>query len=257
MKADVVVDVGNTRIKWGRCTSEAVVDSTSLPAADPAAWAVQIEQWRVKPGSTWVLTGVHPDRRDFLAHWLVEQHQNVRVLQSAGQLPLDVRLEFPDRVGIDRLLNAVAVNTRRSAGKPAVVIDAGSAVTVDWLDEGGAFRGGAIVPGLRLLTQALHSHTALLPLVEITSWNPPLPGTSTRAAIEGGVYWLLAGGINTLVERLAAQSKLDPDIFLGGGDANLLQPALKYQAVVWPLMTLEGIRLTALQLNEVNKSAAH
>jgi type III pantothenate kinase len=247
--ADVVVDVGNSRIKWGRCTPQAVTQLASLPATDPVAWADQLAAWHVGPGSTWVLTGVHPDRRDFLAHWLVGQHQNVQIIQLAHQLPLQVKLQQPDRVGVDRLLNAVAVNTRRTLGRPAIIVDAGSAVTVDWLDETGAFRGGAIAPGLRLLAHSLHTYTALLPLVEVSSSSPRVPGTSTREAIEAGVFWFVAGGVNSLIERMASASAVPPDLFLGGGDALLLEPALKHPPVLWPLMTLEGVRLTALHMN--------
>ena len=89
---------------------------------------------------------------------------------------------------------------------------------------------------------------SLLPLVEISSPSPPLPGTSTRGAIEGGVFWLLAGGINTLIERLANHWGAIPQVFLAGGDASLLEPVLKYKTTVWPLMTLEGIRLTGVQM---------
>jgi type III pantothenate kinase len=248
VNADLVVDVGNTRIKWGRCSPHAVSEYVSLPASDPAAWQEQLELWHIGIGATWILTGVHPDRVNFLAKWLVERHQNVHVLQSAQQLPLSVALERPDQVGIDRLLNAVAVNTRRAREKPAVIVDAGSAVTVDWLDSSGTFHGGAIAPGFRLQTHALHNYTALLPLVQITAGPHLLPGASTREAIEGGVFWFVAGGINTVINRMTRMTESDPEIFLAGGDADLLAPVLSCIPIVWPLMTLEGIRLTALTM---------
>ena len=82
-------------------------------------------------------------------------------------MPLEVELEHPDKVGIDRLLNAVAANRRRQEHVAAILVDAGSAVTVDYLDGNGVFRGGAIFPGFRLMARALHDYTALLPIVDI------------------------------------------------------------------------------------------
>jgi type III pantothenate kinase len=166
------------------------------------------------------------------------------VIDDPGPLPLRVLLERPDHVGIDRLFDAVAANSRRPAGTPAVVVDAGSAVTVDWLDETGAFRGGAILPGLRLMAQALHDYTALLPLIEPPRDIPPLPGTATPPAVAAGIFWAVVGGIEVLIRRYAEGAGVRPDAFLTGGDAPVLHRALP-RLHLWPAMTLEGIRLTA------------
>src|SRR5262249_51234904 len=140
-----------------------------------------------------------------------------------------VRLEKPDAVGIDRLLSAVAANKRRAPDVPAIVVGAGTAVTVDWLAADGAFCGGAILPGFRLMAQALHDHTALLPPIAIERAEPPLPGTSTIAAMQAGVYWAVAGGtravIRELLQSASALSTRVP-VFLTGGDAPLLESAL-------------------------------
>src|SRR5207245_2796642 len=84
---------------------------------DPAGWKSQFEEWRLAPGMTWVVSGTAPAQRDALVRWLEGERQQVRVLDSAKQLPLKVNVEHPDRVGMDRLLNAVAVNARREAGR--------------------------------------------------------------------------------------------------------------------------------------------
>jgi type III pantothenate kinase len=194
----------------------------------------------------WVLSGVHPARRDRLADWLRQRGSQVRLVTAASELPLAVALEHPDKAGIDRLLNAVAVNTRRPPNTPAVIVDAGSAVPVDYLNEHGVFRGGAILPGWRLMAQALHDYTALLPLVEVGE-EVPVPATSTVPAMQAGIFAALLGGIRELICRL---QKLAPEdthlhVFLGGGDAELLAAYLPYRTHPWPLMTLEGLRLTA------------
>jgi type III pantothenate kinase len=171
---------------------------------------------------------------------------DVQVLDHAQRLPLRIEVEQPERVGVDRLFNAVAANARRRPETAAVVVDAGSAVTVDWIDETGAFRGGAIFPGLRLMSQALHDYTALLPLVDEWPERPALPGTSTISAIQAGVFWAVAGGIQALAKQLGNETGSTPEFYLTGGDASFLEKALNQPTVVWPEMTLEGIRLSAL-----------
>jgi type III pantothenate kinase len=168
-------------------------------------------------------------------------------------LPLEVRVDSPERVGVDRLLNAVAANFRLlqnvndQVARGAVIIDAGTAVTVDVVSSDGAFEGGAIFPGRRLMAAALHEYTALLPFVVGEKSNPPPVGTNTIAAIETGIYYAVAGGINELIFRhfLRAGSTVEPAVFLTGGDAPLMQDPIHNGALLWPEMTLEGLRLSA------------
>lgn len=247
MNVDVVADVGNSRIKWGFLAAGRFAFTASLPADDPQAWESQLEGWSLLAPLSWAIAGVHPPHRDTLANWLRKRGSTVRVIDSARDLPLTVSLPEPDKVGIDRLLNAVAANDRVQRAIPKIIIDAGSAVTVDWVDAEGAFCGGAIFPGPRLMAQALHEHTALLPVVAVQSANPALPGTATRDAIEAGVFWAVAGGIKALVRQLIANAGAPAKrtIFLTGGAARLLAPAIDTDVALWPEMTLEGIRLTA------------
>ena len=246
MTPDVVVDIGNTAIKWGRCAAGEVAESVALPADDPAAWDKQAAHWGLGGSAgIWVLTSVHPARCSRLAGWLEQRGSAVRVLAEAHELPLHVSLERPDYVGIDRLLDAVAANGLRPPGRPAVVVDAGSAITVDWIDSDGTFVGGAILPGLRLMVQALHDHTALLPLIPAPQTAPPAPGTSTPAAMELGVYWSAVGGVLAVLAAYRRHFDAEPAVFLTGGDGPALVGPLGPGVTHWPEMTLEGIRLTA------------
>ena len=252
MKTSVVVDVGNTRIKWGLATSDGLTAAAALPADDPAAWQSLLNCWQVNGSLHWIIAGVHPKRCGELVEWVRGQKQQVTLLEDWRRLPLKIRLEHPERVGIDRLLSAVAANHRRLADTPAVIVGAGTAVTVDWLDAEGVFRGGSIFPGLHLMARTLHEHTALLPLVDVPTAPPPLPGASTPAAIQAGVFWSVVGGIQALIGQLARLESRSPQVFLTGGDAPLLMQAFSrtdltpaIPPVLWPWMTLEGIRLTA------------
>lgn len=243
MRPNVVADVGNTRIKWGRCAADAVRETCSLPPDDPIAWKQQMELWADARG-LWVVSGVHPERRDRLVGWLRECGRRVQVLDDPDDLPLRVLVARPDHVGVDRLLDAVAANSRRAAETPAAVIDAGSAITVDLIDGSGAFVGGAIVPGMRLMAKALHEYTALLPLLPPPEKPPAVPGTSTPAALELGIFWAAAGGIAALMREYRSLCRSEIEVFLTGGDGPRLESVLP-EAHPWPEMTLEGIRLSA------------
>jgi type III pantothenate kinase len=243
MTPNVVVDVGNTAIKWGLCAEGAVRAVCSLPADEPAAWLGQMTLWSAARGS-WVVASVQPRRREQFVAWLRNAGQRVLVLEDPKDLPLRVLVARPDYVGVDRLLDAVAVNSRRSAGKPAVIIDAGTAVTVDLVDGSGAFAGGAILPGMRLMAHALHEHTALLPLIPPPLKRPAVPGEATPSAMELGIFWAVAGGVEALVREYRLHCGSAVEVFLTGGDGPLLHAVLP-DAQLWPAMTLEGIRLSA------------
>ena len=236
----IVVDVGNTRVKWGLCSSDHVWSIASLPPDDVAAWQRQWTEWNVQRGQEWIVSGVDPARRDGLIAWLKDRCDVVHLLASAKQLPLNVELEHPEKVGIDRLLNAVAANLRRQENVSAILVDAGSAVTVDYLDGLGMFRGGTIFPGFSLMAKSLHDYTALLPIVEMDDTLLP-PGTSTIAAIQIGVFHAVLGGIERLIVEYQRRYPTPFEIFLTGGDARALAARVHHPVHLWPEMTLEGI----------------
>jgi type III pantothenate kinase len=248
MKPDFVADVGNSRIKWGRCTADRVEEYVSLPAENTSAWTKQVQAWNLQPGSAWAVSGVDPKRLRRLAIWLRKERQTVKTLTSWQQLPIRVDVDYPSKVGMDRLLNAVAARQHVQREISLFIIDAGSAVTVDWVDATGTFRGGAIFPGFALMAKALHDYTALLPEVSVSQRaNLEVPGTNTRSAIEAGVFWAVAGAIRALLRQFTGRAGADRRraIFLTGGDGPLLAAVLESSHELWPEMTLEGIRLAA------------
>jgi type III pantothenate kinase len=95
------------------------------------------------------------------------------------------------------------------------------------------------------MAQALHAHTALLPPVEVASPPPAVPATSTSAAMQAGIFWAVAGGVEALRRELARVSPRPAEVFLTGGDGPLLAPVLGPDIQHWPFMTLEGVRVVA------------
>jgi type III pantothenate kinase len=242
MQPDYVVDIGNTRIKWGCCSGEDLSTIVAL-AEDPEIWDRQFRQWAVPENACWVLASVQPQRCGKLRDWLLTRAQRVVLLAEGLRLPLEVALPEPNKVGIDRLLDAIAAKSRLPMGQGAVLIDAGSAVTVDWLDEQHIFRGGIIFPGIDLMAESLHRYTALLPRVELREPIPNLPATSTIPAIQAGIHTAIVGGIREAIGQYRRLAQSPPRIFFTGGQSGLLVAAFRDSERVehWPEMTLAGI----------------
>src|SRR4051794_7428634 len=137
MPTDVVADIGNSRIKWGRCGPAGVFAHATLPPDDPTAWARQAAEGGLARAS-WALGSVQPQTCEAFAAWLSTEGHQVKRIDSYRKLPLDVLVDNPERVGLDRLLNAVAARTRLPRSSAGIIVDAGSAVTVDLVDESGA-----------------------------------------------------------------------------------------------------------------------
>jgi type III pantothenate kinase len=257
----VAVDVGNSRIKFGEF---------ERPLAEPLPHPVRAISFPIDwtdrdlkgflprdPASyNWSIASVNRPAAARLTQWL-QSCQAPRV-QSLGHadLPLAVDLPRPDLVGVDRLANAVAANRLRGENQPALVIDFGSAVTVDLISESGAFAGGAILPGIAMAARALHTFTDLLPEVEVTE-SPPALGKSTRAAISSGLFWGTLGAVRELIAQLSAGT-IAPQVFLTGGAAAEFAAILAGEddnpPQFVPHLTLAGIALAALSKLPANGS---
>jgi type III pantothenate kinase len=246
-RVEIGVDIGNTRVKWGRVSDARVEEMVSL-SDQTTEWEGQASRWRLQAGATkWCLASVHPERRDRFAGWVVARGDELLRIDSYRQLPMRVEVDFPDRVGIDRLLAALGSRSFRAAAEPAVVVDAGTAVTVDAVAGDGTFLGGYILPGLRLLADSLHRHTAKLPLVEAFFAEDRVPGKNTVEAIRGGVVHLLLGGVQRLDALLTRNlfGGATPRRILTGGDSALLMSGLTTDWILVSELTLEGIRLAS------------
>ncbi len=194
----------------------------------------------------WHIGSVNRPAASRLIDWLRDHRADdeIRMLTS-GDLPLAIKLPRPDMVGVDRLLDGLAANRLRTPGHAAVVVDAGSAITVDLLDAEGVFLGGAILPGIAMSARALHEFTDLLPKIDMAELAEPPPalGTATVAAMRSGLFWGAVGSVRQLVEQLTGNS--DAEVFLTGGAGPVVAQLMGKSARYVPHLTLAGIALAA------------
>jgi type III pantothenate kinase len=251
----IAVDVGNNRIKCGLFAAQT---SDMLPEPEDTL-AVALDgddldrigtlfHGRPQEPAAWWIGSVNRPAATRLIEWIRSRRpcDTVRLLAS-GDLSLRVALPRPDMVGIDRLLDAVAANQLRRPGHAAVVVDVGSAITVDFVSEEGTFLGGSILPGIAMSARALHTFTDLLPLIEMSELTvpPPALGTATEPAMRSGLFWGAVGAIRQLIAEMAKEKIARTDVFLTGGAgpavAALLYPAARHV----PHLTLSGIAVAA------------
>ncbi len=223
----IVVDLGNSRVKWGRLGLSGDLDaSVALPTDGPAAWADAWELWNpagAEP-STWAVATVNPPAADRLdAFFQARGIREVHWYRSAADVPLRHALVRPETAGADRACAMVAAVRLHPCGGPGLVVSCGTAITVDRIAVDGTWQGGAIAPGLRLSARALHLLTAQLPEVDISE-APPVWGPSTLPALAAGVYWGVVGSIRELLKRQETDLLPSPWLLWTGGDAPNLAP---------------------------------
>ncbi len=154
------------------------------------------------------------------------------------EIPLEV--DEPDAVGVDRLINVLAA--RAMAPGPLIIVDFGTATTFDAVSAAGAFLGGAIAPGLGIAAEALFSHAALLPRIELSA-PPAAIGKTTVTNMQSGIVLGYAALVEGMIERMRRELGGSALSIATGGWATTLAPACPALDRVCPALTLDGLRL--------------
>lgn len=152
-----------------------------------------------------------------------------------------IRHDNPREVGADRIANLVAFTARYDA--PGIVVDCGTAISIDLVDVTGAFAGGVIAPGIVPSSEAMRRTTARLPRVELLT-PAQVAGRSTVESVQAGIVYGFAGLIDGVVARLAAEiGEADGQltVVLTGGSAPIVKGVLATPVVDDPWLTLHGL----------------
>jgi type III pantothenate kinase len=241
----LVLNVGNSRLAVGAFVAGELRHIARLPVADQSGWPEAIATaWNlisdsVRPAIA--AAGVNPAAAKALE--AIVRNKTGQGIQWAGrdlELPINVLTETPAQTGTDRVLNIAAAFEQ--LGKACVVVDAGTAVTVDLCDDNGDFLGGAIFPGVKMMLDSLHDKTAQLPVVEFQVPAGTF-GASTAQAIRHGVYHGIRGLVKEMTENYAMTLGRWPEIIATGGDARALFEDWELIHAVSPDLTLYGIAL--------------
>ena len=167
----------------------------------------------------------------------------------AVDLGLEVRIERPDQVGADRLVNAVAAYEKYGGG--LIIVDFGTATTFDIVGGEGAYEGSIIAPGVNLSLEALYNAAAKLPRISIERPAKVIAG-ATIPAMQSGVYWGYVGLIEGLIKRIRREDGRDLRVIATGGLAPLFTEVVEGIEASDAELTVAGLAL----IYERNKAAA-
>lgn len=241
-------DIGNTSIGCAVFEGETAVASWRIPTDPQIAWeayATLVEESASSNGidgaaltggmTSSVVRGMGPK--------LIQAVHSLWGLTCTEVIPsmdlgIEVAVSRPELIGVDRLLSAGAA-FRLSKGA-AITVGLGTAITADLVSRSGHFLGGTISAGVRTSLWSLANRTSLLPQVEPEAPKSIL-GTGTVDAIQAGVLYGAAGAVDRLVQELSQASKEDPEVFVTGGDADLVSPYLQSRHQVESDLVLRGL----------------
>ena len=161
------------------------------------------------------------------------------VLEPGVRTGMPILYDNPKEVGADRIANAVAAYDLY--GGPSIVVDFGTANTIEAISEHGEYLGGAIFPGIEISMDALFAHAAALRRVELLAPRNVI-GKSTVESIQSGCVYGFSGQVDALVERF--HSELGPcETVATGGQAELIVPHTHTVRRIEPWLTLFGLRI--------------
>lgn len=246
----VVLNVGNTRLALAPFRAGEIGEVSRLDLKEPASWGPAIaEAWKYIQGrdnAAVVGASVNPDLDDAVEQAVLDAaNRHVVWVGEDLDLPMKVLTDKPEETGVDRVLNVAAAYEQM--GKACVVVDAGTAVTIDVCNDAGEFLGGVIAPGVSMMLDALHERTAKLPRVK--TFEPPSApfGRDTREAIVAGAYYGIRGMVKEVVENYATDLGTWPDLIATGGDAEALFKDWELVHAIAPDLTLHGIALAYVE----------
>lgn len=242
----LAISIGNTRTRLGAFTQGKLHERQFLANNSLAALDVVLEQiyapLRESPDAAIVIASVNPKLTDSISRAVTLKLEKTPLrIERDMKIPIGRQLDPESIVGEDRLLNAAAAyDTLKQA---CVVIDAGTAITVDFIDGVGTFHGGAIAPGAQMMLDALHNGTAQLPEVEMDRPEEAI-GHNTTEAMLSGVFHGLRGLVHELTEQFAEVAGSFPLVIATGGDAEVLFEGYELVDRIVPDLTLLGIAIT-------------
>jgi type III pantothenate kinase len=245
----IAVDAGNTQTVVGLFHGEELTDHWRIATnanRTSDEHALLLSQFLAQHGCGFaevdgmVLSSTVP-RLTAVLRTLAERYLSVApvVLEPGTRSGMPILYDNPRQVGPDRIANALAAFTRY--GGPTIMVDFGTATTVDATSAKGEYLGGAILPGIEISLDALFARAAALSWVELTKPRRVI-GKTTAESVQSGVLYGFAAAVDGLVRRFEAELGRCT-VVSTGGLAELITPLTETIQHHEPWLTLEGLRL--------------
>lgn len=236
----LAIAVGNTRARWATFVGRELTPG-GAERLDRAAAALAGAAEAADP-DTIAIASVNDPHAEPIGRALAGLGVPIARIGRDAIPPLRHTLDDASTLGIDRALTALAAFALTESA--VAVVDAGTAITVDFVDGEGVFHGGGIAPGVGMMLRALHEHTAALPEVEFDPGARGPFGKTTRHAMQVGVRGAARGLVRELVEHFAEHYEAYPRVLATGGDAGALFEGDGFVERIIPDLQLIGIQRT-------------
>ncbi len=248
----LAVDIGNTHTVLGRMGEEEIVETVRIETRPRMTgdelrhhWSSFFEYDLIDDLSL-VVASVVPELTRELRELRLRTGLDLLLLESPWQQTcIRVGTDRPDRVGADRIAGATAFYQEFGGG---IVVDFGTATTLDLISGDGQYQGGVIFPGIEASASGLAEQAALLP--QITT-DPPeeLSYKDTQSGLRSGLFYGTAGAVDRLIDEIIRKSDLsaDPSIVATGGGAESMSSLIDYKSHVREDLVLEGLRLLSVK----------
>lgn len=241
----LLVDVGNTSLKWAWLGEEGKGENQTVPYVKLGIQQAAKVQWSQleRPGKVYISSVAAADTNTALCDWVEEQWriEPIFVKASASALGVVNAYQKPEQLGVDRWLALIGAH-REIPGRDCLVVDCGTAVTIDGVTREGEHLGGIILPGFGLMRDALRRQTAI-PWPDMTHEAPPLFTYNTGEAISGGGLHAVAALVEKMARQLQERAGESPAVVLVGSDAQYLQKLLPQAAELRPDLVMQGLAL--------------
>jgi type III pantothenate kinase len=240
----LLLDIGNSRLKWGVFDKGAIrrtghIRQSTIRERGLAALASRLPR---KIDAAFACNVAGATLAVELAR-LLKSHCNCEVKYARSEAQacgVTNGYRQPGRLGVDRWVAMIAA--RAACDTSSIVVDAGTAITIDALDDDGQHLGGQILPGIASMTESLDTNTSDIPRIRrrIPGRAMGIFGGTTATAVSQGVIGAAVGAVERAV-RVLREEGYDPTVFLTGGDAPCLLEALVEEPVHSPHLVLEGL----------------
>ena len=246
----LAIDVGNTRTHVGMFSAAALVEhwrfaTARFAGADELAAVLAsllgLRDLRLGDVDAAIVSTVVPTlAREY--EQLTQRYLDGEAALVGPQLEtgMPIRIDTPQELGSDRLVNAVAAYDR--VGGASIAVDFGTAINYDVVSSSGEYLGGVIAPGIAISLEALAARTARLPRVDIVKPERAI-GKRTQEQIQAGLVYGFAGQVDAIVGRLREELGEGATTIATGGSAQAIVPFCEQVDEVDELLTLTGLRL--------------
>lgn len=238
----LAIDIGNTTIGYGLFQKDHLLTSGYVKNGNIPGLLRNLKRSGVKSLDKLVISSVVPKKSKILKKAFTQAYKEIFILEVGRNLPIAVKMKYrKDQLGADRLINIYGAVKRIKL--PALIIDFGTAITFDFIDKNGVFRGGLIVPGLETSWRALQEKAALLPKHLKLKAVKELAATNTESAMFSGLLNGFGAMTDGLIGRFKRKYGKGVKVLATGGASPLISKYCYLIDVTDPLHTLKSLQL--------------